>query len=284
MKYLFGSEIDTLAFHFRDYIRYKYQVELHLEQIENETGKLIGVFITENAPHLTEIEQEKNQFLQHPFDQKYQQSSWSNGNTINTTLWQTFCQWKPRFSFQQLTQHGNFTLFITALCIILHLAQWFGYQEILFSWTHFPIDEQNQFWRYISHSLVHLSFFHILFNLTWWWIFAGIIEHHFGSLRLIALFILSALISGISQNIASGPYFFGLSGVVYAVLGFAFIQDKIYSRSPFQLPKGFSLMLIIGIATGFISPFFGIQMGNTAHISGLIVGGLFGLRVKSSRI
>lgn len=281
MKYLFGSEIDTLAFHFRDYIRHQYQVELHLEQMENETGKFIGVFIAENEPHLAEIEQEKKQFLQQPFDPKYQQSSWSNGNITDITIWQPLDQWKHRFfQLNHLKKQGNFTLFITALCVILHLAQWFGYQEIIFSWTHFPIDEQNQLWRYISHSLVHLSFFHILFNLTWWWLFAGIIEQHFGTLKLILLFILAALISGISQNIASGPYFFGLSGVVYAVLGFAFIQDKIHSHSPFQLPKGFLLMLIIGIATGFISPFFDIQMGNTAHISGLIVGGLLGLLIK----
>ncbi len=35
-------------------------------------------------------------------------------------------------------------------------------------------------------------------------------------------------------------------------------------------------MLIVGIVSGFISPLFGVEMGNTAHITGLIVGLLLG--------
>ncbi len=64
------------------------------------------------------------------------------------------------------------------------------------------------------------------------------------------------------------PAFFGLSGVVYAVLGYVLVVDKLYPNS-FDLPEGFFTMLLVGLVFGFISPLFGINIGNAAHISGL---------------
>ena len=80
------------------------------------------------------------------------------------------------------------------------------------------------------------------------------------------------MISGIAQNLVSGPAFFGLSGVVYAVLGYVFVLDKIHKQTVFALPDGFFNMLLIGILLGFAGPLIDIQIGNTAHISGLLVG------------
>lgn len=77
------------------------------------------------------------------------------------------------------------------------------------------------------------------------------------------------------QNYFSGPDFFGLSGVVYAVLGYVFVVNK-FNDTFLSLPNGFFAMLVIGILLGFISPFFGVHMGNAAHISGLMVGLIWG--------
>lgn len=151
---------------------------------------------------------------------------------------------------------------------------------------HYPAypEQEGQIWRYVTHSLVHLSLWHIAFNLLWWWIFADMIERKFGSGKLILLYLLSAVISGVAQNFASGPAFFGLSGVVYAVLGFVFGVDRFGKSEPFNLPQGFFNMLLVGIGFGFISPLIDIQMGNSAHISGLIVGLAYGfLQAKSTQ-
>ncbi len=43
-------------------------------------------------------------------------------------------------------------------------------------------------------------------------------------------------------------------------------------------------MLLVGIGFGFISPLIDIQMGNSAHISGLVVGLAYGfLQAKSTQ-
>ena len=143
---------------------------------------------------------------------------------------------------------------------------------------HYPayMGQESEIWRYLTHTLVHLSPWHILFNLVWWWIFADRIEDKFGSGKLILLYLVAATVSGIAQNSASGPAFFGLSGVVYAVLGFVFSVDRFSPSKQFNLPQGFFNMLLVGIALGFISPLIDVEMGNSAHISGLIVGLLLG--------
>ena len=101
------------------------------------------------------------------------------------------------------------------------------------------------------------------------------IERTFGSVKLLMLYVVASAITGYVQNYVSGPAFFGLSGVVYAVLGYVFIRDKL-NHHLFDLPEGFFTMLLVGIALGFISPLFGVEMGNAAHISGLIVGLIWG--------
>ena len=150
----------------------------------------------------------------------------------------------------------------------------FGFAEPILLATHFPEEttQESEIWRYFTHTLVHLSNMHILFNLTWWWIFGGAIERQLGSLKLLQIYFFAGVISGIAQNLVSGPAFFGLSGVVYAVLGYVFMLDKIHKQTAFALPDGFFNMLLVGILLGFAGPLIDIQIGNTAHISGLLVG------------
>lgn len=167
---------------------------------------------------------------------------------------------------------------ITAICVVVYLLQQIGLEQNIMEAFHYPAyaDEDWQLWRYVTHAFVHLSNVHIIANLAWFWLFGGVIQRYFGGTKLFLLFLLSAVISGAVQNYFSGPDFFGLSGVVYAVLGYVFVVDKLNAHV-FDLPKGFFTMLLIGLALGFISPLFGVYLGNAAHISGLIVGLVWGL-------
>ncbi|OOF37785.1 rhomboid family intramembrane serine protease [Rodentibacter rarus] len=166
---------------------------------------------------------------------------------------------------------------ITAICVVVYLLQQIGFEENIMEMFHYPVyfDQDWERWRYITHSFVHLSNIHIIANLSWFWLFGGVIERHFGAMKLFLLFLVSAVLTGVVQNYFSGPNFFGLSGVVYAVLGYVFIVDKL-NANIFELPKGFFTMLLVGLVFGFISPLFDIYLGNAAHISGLIIGLVWG--------
>lgn len=280
MQYLFGSEISLLAFRFRDYIRAQFNVEVELREINDKKGKRIDIFLCETSPHFQEIVAEKDQFLADPFNKKYEQASWTSGDIRSSTYpLKAFLSHSglQSCSFSELLRTGKFTLSITTFCIVVYFCQLTGYEDWILTHFHYPDNApaSGEIWRYLSHVFVHLSPLHILFNLVWW-LFAHTIERHFGTWKILQLFLISALVTGFAQNIVSGPYFFGLSGVVYAVLGYVLIYDKLSPTRYFNLPIGFAMMLIVAILTGFISPFFGIEMGNTAHITGLMAGLLIG--------
>lgn len=271
MRILFTTEIIDFALWFRDYIQAAYGETLKIQQTSNN----IQIFISENSQNLDNILREKEAFLRNPFDARYQQAVWlSNNHKIPPK----YTQKLKLFSIHHiLQQNGLFTLLITLLCICVYLLSII--QPILiYSWFSFPENttQSLEIWRYLSHTLVHLSFSHLLFNLVWWWIFANAIEKICGRYKLMLLYILSSSLSGVVQNWISGPYFFGLSGVVYAVLAYVYIVDYLTHKNQFHLPQGFTSMIIIGILMGFISPIWGIKMGNAAHITGLILGGLLG--------
>lgn len=178
---------------------------------------------------------------------------------------------------KRLLRKKKITFILTALCALIYLLQNIGFEEPIMDLFHYPAYswEDQEVWRYFTHAIVHLSVPHILFNLSWFWLFGGAIERRFGSLHFLLLVLVSAAVSGAIQNYFTGPDFFGLSGVVYAVLGYVLVVDKLHPHS-FDLPEGFFTMLLVGLVFGFISPLFGINIGSAAHISGFILGLVWG--------
>ncbi|AAU38792.1 rhomboid family intramembrane serine protease [[Mannheimia] succiniciproducens] len=276
MQLLFRSEIPSFAWQFRDYIRKKYQIELILQQEKTDMRQnVIAVYLSGNSEQTAAILQDLAEFHRNPFDERYERASWETGDVSSGShSLKELAENSSQGIKQQLLKTGPVTLLITLICIIVYGFEISGMAEQIMQFAHFPYEfgENQQIWRYFTHSLVHLSSMHITFNLVWWWIFGGAIERYFGSTKLIIIYVLAAFATGVTQNFASGPHFFGLSGVVYAVLGYVFVADKFSPNNRFNLPSGFFNVLIIGIALGFVTPLIGIKMGNTAHITGLLVG------------
>lgn len=269
LKAILSSEQAELVLRFRDYIRQHYQRDLPLYQEQN------AYFLAVDAddPQLTALLHEAEQYRLDPFDEKYTQASWQDGETYS--LKGRFRSWLPNFNgWQTALRHAPLTSVLAIVCVLLYLLSLSSYRLELFQWAHYPDNSQQtlQFWRYFSHSLVHLSFSHILFNLTYWLVFGAMIERKSGSTTLLILFLISALFSGIVQNAFSGAAFFGLSGVVYAVLGYVYLLSRLDPQRRYRLPNGFIYLLISGILFGFVSPLLNIAVGNAAHITGLVVG------------
>ena len=289
MQHLFGSEIPDLVRDFQAHIRTKYYAEVLVEENQNAQGKTVyDVFLSENAPHFFAIKQETEVFLTEWRERKNAQA-WQNGvSSINVPHEAPSAnpQSNSQFSFLSYFQQQKITVFLTALCTLIYLLMFLGFVEPLLLLSHFPAEpeQEDEIWRYLSHTLVHLSNMHILFNLTWWWIFGGAIERQLGSIKLLQIYLLAGVITGVAQNVASGPAFFGLSGVVYAVLGYVFVLDKLNKQTDFEVPDGFFYMLVVGILLGFAGPLVNINIGNTAHISGLLVGMLVAFLDRNIRV
>ncbi|MGR6874620.1 rhomboid family intramembrane serine protease [Pseudomonas sp. HK3] len=144
-------------------------------------------------------------------------------------------------------------------------------------------------WHSISPIFLHFGIEHLVFNSLSFWYLGSILERKLSFISYLTLVVCIALVSNYSQLFVSGPLFGGLSGVVYGLIGFAFVFQTFYR--PLFIPNGLFYLAIGWILLG-LTPFFALiglgNMANTAHISGLICGAVlflpFYLFVKKENV
>lgn len=207
-------------------------------------------------------------FLANPQDPRYMAASWSTGQTNSGLSYRRY----PFFATLR-ARTGPFTFAIIAACIVVFVIQQIvGNQAVLLSLA-WPFEPQLKFelWRYFTHALMHFSLLHILFNLMWWWYLGGEVEKRIGSGKLVVLTVISALLSGFIQNHFGSPWFGGLSGVVYALMGYVWLRGERDPDSGVRLERGMMVFAVLWIVAGWLD-WFGFNMANGAHVAGLLVG------------
>lgn len=139
---------------------------------------------------------------------------------------------------------------------------------------------QNDLLRWWTPALIHLSFMHLLMNGFWWWILGREIEQHDGHLALIGLSIVLSVATAFAQYLAVGPYFAGLSGVVYGLMGWAWGRQYLYRKAypdgvgRYQLPQWLFPFMMISMVVIMMVDGLGasLNIGHESHLSGAIVG------------
>lgn len=139
---------------------------------------------------------------------------------------------------------------------------------------------QGEFWRIFTPAFLHFSVLgsplvHLLFNGLLWFVFAGAVESVEGRPRLLVLFLFATLGSNIAAYLAYGSRFGGLSGVVYALIGYLYLSRRHNAAylpvlTP-QMMYGFIVWLAL-CYTGLFGP-----VANAAHLSGVLIGSAYAL-------
>ncbi|EOZ4640114.1 rhomboid family intramembrane serine protease GlpG [Enterobacter cloacae] len=214
------------------------------------------------------VNAELTRFLENPADPRYLAASWQSGQTGSGLHYR-------RFPFLATIREraGPFTQLLMAACIIVFIIMnVVGDQSVMIALA-WPYDPSLDFdvWRYFTHALMHFSVMHILFNLLWWWYLGGAVEKRLGSGKLIVITIISALLSGYVQHKFSGPWFGGLSGVVYALMGYVWLRGERDPESGIYLQRGLITFALIWLIAGWFD-LFGMSIANGAHVTGLAVG------------
>ncbi|RQW61513.1 rhomboid family intramembrane serine protease GlpG [Vibrio viridaestus] len=253
------------------FIDYMSSRQVTLQMTLDEQGSYV-LWLPEDE-HLIEVEAELKQFLQQPNHPKYREASWS----LNTKSRASFHYSSPSLMSLIKSKAGWFTLGIIVIGVAIYLLQIVGFGRVIFDALHFPASsvQQWQLWRWISHALLHFSVIHIVFNMLWWWQLGGDIEKKLGSSKLIGLFLLSSACSGLAQYWVEGANFGGLSGVVYALVGYLWIIGWKKPQLGLGMQKPILVFMLVWLVLGFVQPFMAIA--NSAHLAGLVVGILYAL-------
>ncbi|WP_286264169.1 rhomboid family intramembrane serine protease GlpG [Thalassotalea atypica] len=239
-------------------------------QLEPQDGAYI-VYI--QADKLDLGQQVFNEFAQQPYNPKYQHAAWQHGSTSsNDTHISGVSEFKTRF----LEHAGVVTLSVFALCWFVFLLSQFGYANTTFNLLRFYSELSfaglvGEPQRLLGPAFFHFSWLHIVFNTMWWWQLGGAIEKTYGKFTLMNLFLVSAIVSNLGQFLVSGSNFGGLSGVVYAVVGFVWWTGWLNPAKGLMLPKPIIGFMLFWLVLGFVD-LLPVNVANAAHLLGLVSG------------
>ncbi len=143
---------------------------------------------------------------------------------------------------------------------------------------------KGELWRLFTPVFMHGSVLHLVFNMLWMWIVARRLEMLFGSPSLILMALVTGVVSNIAQFWDGGPLFLGMSGVVFGLLGFAVVWDRLKPLQPVGLPPAILGFILFMLALGYsdLLATFGFgKVANTAHLAGLLTGVMLALIARA---
>jgi GlpG protein len=172
---------------------------------------------------------------------------------------------------------GPLTLALIGVCVMVALV---GLPPASTIWAisgqarFLPEIRRGELWRLITPIFVHMSVFHLLFNMLWLKTLGSMIEDRLGTLKLLLLVVTIAAGSNLGQNIVSGPEFGGMSGVLYGLFGFIWMRGKFDPASGLHLNPADIFMMV---GWFFLCLFHVIpHVANGAHGFGLVMGMIWG--------
>ncbi len=237
------------------------------ELTQSELG--VSVWLADER-RLAQAQQEVKRFLSEPNHPRYMEASWQSGHAdarIDYSKGMT----DPVTDF--LHQAGPLTLVVIIACLAIYALDAIGlpiFDELAFHPTLAQFTDW-QAWRYVTPAFIHFSVLHLVFNLLWWWYLGGQIEQRLGSGKLFILLIVGAALPNIAEFFASGPRFGGLSGVVYALLGYSWLRARLQPDCGLAMPPALMGFMLVWLVLGFLD-MLGTPTANMAHLVGLLVG------------
>lgn len=137
-----------------------------------------------------------------------------------------------------------------------------------------PFNEVREWevWRLVTPIFLHYSAWHLFGNMYWTAVFGSMIERRQGSWSLLWKVLLIAVISNVTQYVATHfDYGFGgMSGVGYGLFGYIWLKGHFDPDDGLGLPREtttFFLIWLVLCSLGLIGP-----IANWAHSAGLVVG------------
>jgi GlpG protein len=130
-----------------------------------------------------------------------------------------------------------------------------------------------------THILGHASWEHLLSNFMLILLIGPILEERHGSLALLGMILLAALVTGLA-NLALGSYgVLGASGIAFMMI---LLASMVNVRDG-EIPLSFVVVVVIYIGGEIVHSFNKDQVSHMAHIVGGAVGAVFGFLAARPR-
>ena len=169
-----------------------------------------------------------------------------------------------------LSKFGNETERVMSL----YITEWREAGRYIEWGSGLPEVRHGQVWRLFTPMFIHYTFLHIFFNMLWLRDLGSMIEGRQGTWFLALQVLVLAGVSNAAQFFIGGPVFGGMSGVVYGLFGYVWMQGRFNPGSGLVLHPSTVMMMLIW----FVLCFLGLigHVANYAHAGGLLAGVAWG--------
>ncbi|MDS0297990.1 rhomboid family intramembrane serine protease [Halogeometricum sp. S1BR25-6] len=151
-------------------------------------------------------------------------------------------------------------------------------------------------WTWFTSMFAHGGFTHIAFNSIALYFFGPVVERYINTRRFVLLFFAAGILAGLAQVASTlltvgavGAGVVGASGAIMGVLGVLTVLNpglRVYLYFVIPMPlwvltfgfAAFSIVAGFGVSGGVGA--LGGNVAHLAHLAGLVVGLLYGARVK----
>jgi membrane associated rhomboid family serine protease len=158
------------------------------------------------------------------------------------------------------------------------------YAKNLLIFGAFVPDKAYEFWRFLSYAFIHQDFWHVLFNMLMFWMFAIEVCRTLGEKNFTALYLSSVICSVlfslpfyIFEIIGhSGVYIIGASGALFGIMmAYAFLFPERMILMFFIIPMKIKHAIWIFVAISLFMARSNDGIAHFAHLGGIISGYLF---------
>lgn len=140
------------------------------------------------------------------------------------------------------------------------------------------IDSPGVFLRTLTPMFLHFGELHLIFNMLWLWYFGKQLEALQAKWLFCLLVVITAFVSNTTQYLAIAyNNFGGMSGVVYGLVGYAWIIHTFMPRSGLLLNNTMFVFFVVALVAMEILA--SSLIATAAHASGLVSGLVVGLLV-----
>ena len=148
--------------------------------------------------------------------------------------------------------------------------------------------KQGELWRILTPAFLHGSTFHLLFNMLALGSLGRKVERLEGIGRYALIILIIASCSHLLQGLMptkwfGSPFFVGISGVVFGLIGYLGMKTTLRPDLGIQVPAQTYLMVALILVIGLYGNSKSLPLANMAHLGGLIAGVALGFLMSDRR-
>lgn len=174
----------------------------------------------------------------------------------------------------RISYNAPVVLTFALLAVAVHVLVYFGGESVRYWFVAAPqLHDTQNYVGLVSHILGHGNWQHLMGNFMLILLLGPILEERLGSIQLLVMILITALITGFVHLLFGGTYLLGASGIVFMMI----ILASTANIRQGEIPLTFIAVAVIYMGGEIVQAVKNDDnISHMAHLIGGATGGVFG--------